>query len=127
MKNFFLSIFILGTSAFASQAQSYFPEAGNWQSKTITGLDLLTSLTSTKVLTVTSCTQTSGTLKLVLVDLVLTATGACGPFQYVYVFDQASTGDKLIGYYNHGSAVTMALNDTFTIDFDAGTGALTIA
>ena len=34
MKNFFLSIFILGTSAFASQAQSYFPEAGNWQAKT---------------------------------------------------------------------------------------------
>ena len=34
MKNLFLSIFILGTSAFASQAQSYFPEAGNWQAKT---------------------------------------------------------------------------------------------
>lgn len=83
--------------------------------------------TSTKVITVTSCTQTSGTLKLVLADLTITATGACGPFQYVYVFDQASTGDKLIGYYNHGSAVTMALNDTFKLDFDAGTGALTIA
>ena len=34
MKNLFLSIFILSMSALASPAQSYFPEAGNWQAKT---------------------------------------------------------------------------------------------
>ena len=33
MKNLFLCIFILGTSTLASPAQSYFPEAGNWQAK----------------------------------------------------------------------------------------------
>lgn len=83
--------------------------------------------TSSKALTVSSCAQTAGTLKLVLADLVLTATGACGPFQYIYIFDQASTGDKLIGYYDYGSAVTLALNDTFTLDFDPTNGVLTLA
>ena len=34
MKNFLLSIFILATATLTSQAQNYFPEAGNWQSKT---------------------------------------------------------------------------------------------
>jgi len=82
---------------------------------------------STRVLTVTSCVQTSGTLKLVLADLTLTASGAVGPFQYVYIYDDASTGDKLIGYYDYGSAITMGNTETVKLDFDASAGALTIA
>jgi hypothetical protein len=82
---------------------------------------------SARVLTVTSSEQTSGTYKLVLADLTLTATGAVGPFQYIYVYDDASTGDKLIGYYDYGSAITMANTDTVKLDFDPTTGALTIA
>lgn len=82
---------------------------------------------SSRVCTVSSSAQTSGTYKLVLADLVLTATGAVGPFQYIYVYDDNSTGDKLIAYYDHGSPVTMASGDTYTIDFDASNGFLTIA
>lgn len=82
---------------------------------------------SPRVVTVTSSSQTSGTYKLVLTDLVLTASGAVGPFQYIYLYDDNSTGDKLIGYYDYGSPVTLASGDTFTIDFDASAGVLTIA
>lgn len=82
---------------------------------------------SSRVLTVTSSAQTSGTYKLVLADLVLTASGAVGPFQYVYIYDDASTGDKLIGYYDYGSAVSMVSGDSFTIDFDGTNGVLTLA
>ena len=82
---------------------------------------------SSRVLTVSSSAQTSGTYKLVLADLVLTASGAVGPFQYIYIYDDGSTGDKLIGYYDYGSAVTMADTDTFTLDFDASNGVLTVA
>lgn len=82
---------------------------------------------SSRVCTVSSSGQTSGTYKLVLSDLVLTASGAVGPFRYIYLYDDSSTGDKLIGYYDYGSAVTMADGDTFTIDFDATNGVLTIA
>lgn len=96
--------------------------------------DELTDLTpvsytnlSARVITVASSAQTTGTYKLVLTDLVLTATGAVGPFRYIYIYDDGSTGDKLICYYDYGSAVTMADGDTFTVDFDGSAGCLTIA
>lgn len=82
---------------------------------------------SARVITVSSSAQTAGTYKLVCADLTLTASGAVGPFQYVYIYDDASTNDKLIGYYDYGSAVTMANGDTFKIDFDATNGVLTLA
>jgi len=82
---------------------------------------------SSRVCTVSSSAQTSGTYKLVLADLVLTASGAVGPFQYIYLYDDNSTGDKLIAYYDYGSAVTLASGDTFTLDFSADDGVLTIA
>lgn len=81
---------------------------------------------SSRVLTVTTSAQTSGTYTLDCADLVLTASGAVGPFRYIYIYDDASTGDKLIGYYDYGSEVTLADTDTFTITFNAS-GVLTIA
>jgi len=83
---------------------------------------------STRVLTVSSSAQTSGTYKLVLADLVLTASGgAVGPFRYIYIYDDGSTGDKLIAYYDYGSSITLNDGETFTIDFDGSAGVLTIA
>jgi len=77
--------------------------------------------------TTTSFTQTSGTSKLILVDLTLTATGAVGPFQYVVLYSDTATNKEVIGFYDYGSAVTMASADTFVIDFDGAAGVLTIA
>lgn len=77
--------------------------------------------------TTSSSAQTSGTYKLVCNDLVLTATGAVGPFRYVVLYNDTSTGDKLIAYWDRGSSVTMANTDTFTIDFDGSNGVLTLA
>jgi len=82
---------------------------------------------SARVITVSTSAQTTGTYKLVCADLTLTATGAVGPFQYVYIYDDNSTGDKLIGYYDYSSAVTLADGDTFKIDFDGSNGVLTIS
>jgi len=82
---------------------------------------------SARVLTVSSSAQTAGTYKLVLADLTLTASGAVGPFQYVYIYDDSSTDDLLIAYYDYGSAVTLANLETFTLDFDGSAGCLTIA
>jgi len=77
--------------------------------------------------TTTSFLQTSGTAKLILADLTLTATGAVGPFQYIVLYSDTATNDELIGFYNYGSAVTLASADTFKIDFDGAAGTLTIA
>lgn len=82
---------------------------------------------SSRVLTVSSSSQTSGTYKLVIADLILTATGTVGPFRYIYIYDDLSTNDKLIAYYDYGSSITLNSGDTFTIDFDATNGVLTIA
>lgn len=78
---------------------------------------------SSRVLTVSSSTQTSGTYKLVVNDLTLTASGgAVGPFRYIYVYDDNSTGDKLIAYYDYGSSITLNDTDTLLLNFDGTNG-----
>ena len=59
--------------------------------------------------------------------MTLTATGAVGPFRYVVLYSDTATNKELIGFYDYGSAVTLAAADTFKIDFDASNGVLTIA
>ena len=78
-------------------------------------------------LTVSSSAQSSGTYKLVINDLVLTATGSVGPFRYVYLYNDTATNDELIGYYDYGSSITLANGETFTLNFDGTAGVLTIA
>lgn len=83
---------------------------------------------SSRLCTTTSCVQTSGVLKLLIVDLVLTASGAVAAFQYVVLYNDTPTSpaDPLIGWYDYGSALTLASGETFTIDFDGTNGVLTI-
>jgi hypothetical protein len=75
-----------------------------------------TNLSSRNV-TTTSSSQASGTYTLVLADLVMTATGAVGPFRYVVLYDDTVAGDPLVGWWDYGSSITMANGETFTVDF----------
>lgn len=81
---------------------------------------------SARTITTNTSAQTSGTYKLVLIDLVLTASGAVAAFQYVVIFNQTDTTgpDGLICWFDYGSAVTLANLETFTVDFDATNGLL---
>lgn len=115
-----LKIALTNTSPTASTANQY--------------SDLTSPLATTNLsggspfnITTTSFTQTSGTAKLILVDLVLTATGAVGPFRYIVLYDDTATNKELVGYYDYGSSISLANTDTFTIDFDASAGVITIA
>jgi len=78
-------------------------------------------------LTVSSSAQTDGTYKLVIADKTCTATGAVGPFRYIYIYNDTASNDELIGYYDYGSAISLVSGDTFTVDFSADDGVLTIA
>jgi len=79
--------------------------------------------------TISSSSQTSGTYKLVLADpATWTASGgSIGPFQYAVLYNDTAANDELIGWWDYGSAVTLNAGETFTVDFDASTGVLTIA
>jgi hypothetical protein len=82
---------------------------------------------SARVPTISSSAQSSGTYKLVLADLVLTASGgSVATFRYVVLYNDTPTSpaDPLIGWYDYGSNVTLASGETFTIDFDGTNGVL---
>lgn len=105
--------------------------AANAPVATNTVLANLTQITytnlSARAITTSTSAQTSGTYKLVLADLVLTASGAVGPFRYVVIYNDTAATDELIGWIDYGSDVTLANLETFTIDFDGTNGLLTIA
>ena len=101
------------------------PVATNSQLSNLTEISY-TNLSSRNV-TTSSSAQSSGTYKLTLADLVLTASGSVATFRYVVLYNDTATNKELIGWFDYGSDVTLANGDTFTIDFDGSAGALTIA
>lgn len=82
---------------------------------------------SSRVLSVSSSSQTAGTYKLVLADLVLTSSGTVGPFRYVVIYNDTATNDELIGWYDYGSSITLNSGETLTIDFDPTNGVIQLA
>lgn len=78
--------------------------------------------------TTSSSAQTSGTYKLVLADVVFTASGGTiGPFRYAVLYNDTSASDSLIGWWDYGSSITLATTETFTVDFDGSAGVMTLA
>jgi hypothetical protein len=72
--------------------------------------------------------QTAGTYKLVLGDVVFTATaGGIGPFRYAILYNFTSATKLLIGYYDYASSISLLVDETFTVNFDGTAGVLTLA
>ena len=82
---------------------------------------------STRNLTTSASSQTSGLYKLVVADTTLTSTGgSTGPFRYVVVYNSTAAGGPLIGWYDYASALTLNSGESLTVDFDQVNGLLTI-
>lgn len=77
--------------------------------------------------TQTSSAQSAGVYKLVCADVVFTASGgSIGPFRYAVLYNDTAASDELIGYWDYGSAITLTTGGTFTVDFSATNGVLTL-
>lgn len=114
------------TLTVALTAAANAPSASNTQLSNLTQISY-TNLSS-RAITTSSSAQTSGTYKLVLTDLVLTASGGTvGPFRYVVIYNDTATNKELIAYYDYGSEITLQSGETFTIDFDGTNGFLQLA
>jgi hypothetical protein len=115
----------MGADQFTIALTNTAPVAANSVIADITEISY-TNLSSRNV-TTSSSVQTSGIYKLILADLVLTATGAVGPFRYAVLFNNTPTSplDPLVGFYDYGSSISLANGETFTVDFDGSGGAIT--
>ena len=83
---------------------------------------------SSRALTASASSQTSGTYKLVINDLVLTSSGGTtGPFRYVVIYNDTAASDNLVCYFDYASSITLGDGETLTLNFDGSTGLRTIA
>jgi hypothetical protein len=112
----------LGSDTLKVALSNSAPAAGNTVLANISEISY-TNLSS-RTVTTSSSAQSGGTYKLVLADLILTASGSVGPFRYIILYNDTASNDELIGWWDHGSELTLASSDTFTIDFDATDGVL---
>lgn len=80
--------------------------------------------------TVSSSSQTSGAYKLVINDVVFTASGgSIGPFRYAVLYNDTPTSpaDPLVAWWDYGASITLADTETFTVDADATSGIIQIS
>jgi len=67
-----------------------------------------------------SLSVAAGTVTLVAVDVVITASGGTiGPFQFVVAYNDTQTApaDALISWWDRGAALTLQDGESFTVDF----------
>lgn len=118
------------TVAFCSAANA--PVATNTVLANLTQIsytNVVTTPNASRVIGLTTSSQTSGTYKLVLPDMTVTATGgAIAAFRYVIVYNDTPTSpaDPLIAWLDYGSDVTIASGETLLINFDDSGGVFTI-
>ena len=83
---------------------------------------------SSRALTTSTSAHTTGTYKLVINDLTLTASGgAVAAFRYIVIYNDTAASDDLICWFDYGSALTLADGETLTLDFDGTNGLLQIS
>ncbi|HEX2679534.1 MAG TPA: hypothetical protein VHM19_22950 [Polyangiales bacterium] len=111
---------------YALTAAGSAPTTANTQLTDLTQISY-TNLSS-RTTTTSSSSQSSGTYKLILADLVLTASGgSVAAFRYLDLYDDTMVNDKLVLWYDYGSALTLASGETLTIDHDGTNGVFTVS
>jgi len=115
---------VIGTSAYKVCLTNIAPVATNLVHADITEIAAGNGYAAGGAVSVLTKSRTLAVTKVLAADVVVSATGAVGPFRYEVLYN--STNDALVGWTDHGVAVTMANTDTHTIDFDGVNGIMTI-
>lgn len=114
----------------SDQLMSYLTAAAN---PPLPANSILTDLTqidytnlSSRNMSLNSSSQTAGLYRLILNDLVLTASGPVATFRYAGMYNDTPTAplNPLVSWWDYGADVTLQAGETFTYDFDATNGVL---
>lgn len=69
----------------------------------------------------TAYSQTGGLATLTGSNVVFTASGgSITTFRYAVIYNSTAAGHNLIGWWDYGSAVTLTVGETFTVNLAAG-------
>lgn len=114
------------TLTVALTAAANAPVATNTQLSNLTEISYTNC--SSRALTASASAQSSGTYKLTIDDLTLTASGGTvGPLRYVVIYNNTATNDELICWLDYGSEITLASGEELELNFDGTNGLLQIA
>lgn len=111
----------LGSDTFKFLLTNVAPAAGNSVKADLTEIAAGNGYTAGgDTVTISSSSQTAGAYEWEASgDVVFTATGgAIADFRYVVLYNDTSASDSLISFYDYGSTLTVAENETFTIKTD---------
>ena len=128
VENLAEKVFNLGSDTLKVLLTNSAPAAANGVKSDLTEISSGNGYTAGGATSSTSSSaQTSGTYKLVLGDVTITASGgSIGPFRYAVLYDDTAASDQLIGFWDYGSSITLANGESITVDFDQSSGVLQI-
>jgi len=72
-----------------------------------------------------SQTAGTGTMTMSAVTIFTATGGSMATFRYVVLYNDTAANDPLLMYWDYGSGVVLAVNETFTIDNSGGVLTLT--
>ena len=117
-----------GTDVYKVALSNVAPVATNTIFSNITEISAGSGYTAGGTATTVTVSETTGTTTVSGTQVVFTASGgSIGPFRYVVLYnDTTSSPNKpLVGWWDYGSAVTLADTETFTVKFsNASPGAI---
>lgn len=103
------------------------PIAANSTFSDLTEITAANGYTAGGTATSMTLSTSSGVAKAVGTDVVFTASGgSVGPLQYAVLYNDTDASKPLVGFWNYGSSITLADNETFTVDYNATDGILTV-
>ena len=96
------------------------PVATNTILSNITQISGTNGYTTGGTATTIAVSETTGTTTVTGTEVIFTASGAMGPFQYAVLYNDSATSplDALVGWWDYASAVTLAASETFTVKFN---------